>query len=387
MIFFFAIMLSVTAALTFWVHSYRQSRKPGVRAMCLSLLLLDVAVFLGVEGGPVEAGIGVPALAQFIQHVCVLTSAYWLQVFCLHLTRRPEEVSPLVRRRAITLAVALAGLGTFYVLGPLRSSLIFIPSLAGDHPWVPHYLSMYGGYLGLAMLDTFWMSRLASHVPRRFLRIGLRLLGAGSICGLLYVIHRLGYSFARAIGITLPWNENGALGPSLWLVTLAIVFLMTGVMAPPLGARWEARRAAAQLRPLWSAVTDVAPELVFHGRRCDRLRMQITEIRDVLIGPLHAYLDPQVLQHAQHRAEQDGLTEEDARAVAEAAVIAVALEAKRSGLPALTTTPVVISSDNDLDDATEGERLIRVAKAFTESPLVSAIVKEFTNPHDHAQQH
>ncbi|TWP47404.1 hypothetical protein FKR81_32335 [Lentzea tibetensis] len=385
MIFFFATVLSVTAALTFWVRSYQQSRKPGVRAMCLSLLLLDLALCLGVKGGPVEAGIGVPGLAQFIQHVCVLTSAYWLQVFCLHLTHRPDETAPLTRRRAITLAVALIGLSTFYVLGPLQSDLVFIPSSAGDQPWVPQYLAMYGGYLSLAMLDTLWMSRLASHVPRRFLRIGLRLLGIGSIFGLLYVIHRLGYGFARAFGIVPPWDENGPLGPSLWFVTLAIVFLMSGVMAPPLGARREARQAVAVVRPLWSAVTAVAPELVFGSRRGPLLRMQITEIQDVLIGPLHAYLDPLVLEHAQQRAEQDGLVGEDARAVAEAAVIAVALEATRLELPPLTSTPVVIGNDDDLDDASEGQRLVRVAQAFTESPLVSAIVEEYLNLHDHAK--
>ncbi|MDX8056673.1 hypothetical protein SK571_45525, partial [Lentzea sp. BCCO 10_0798] len=59
----FPIMVTfVTAALLFWLHSYRLTRKPGVRAMCWALALLDVAVFLG---GPVtgllDSDLGLPA--------------------------------------------------------------------------------------------------------------------------------------------------------------------------------------------------------------------------------------------------------------------------------------------------------------------------------------
>lgn len=378
---FILISAFVTAALLFWLHSYRQTRKPGVRAMCLALVLLDGAVLIGGLDPYIDLGFGIPALPQYAQHVCVLLSAYWLQIFCLHLTRPAAQIRRRSRTRSTLLIVALTGLTVFYVLGPLRYGLGAMPSNAGNQPWVTPYLAMYGGYLGLAMADTFWMARLAAHVPRRFLRLGLRLLGIGSGFGLLYVLHRLGYSLARALGATPPWNDTGPLGPNSLLILVSIAFLMSGVMTPPFGARWEARRAAAEVLPLWRAVTAVAPELVFKNKG-DRLRSQITEIRDVLIGPLHPYLSPEVYQQVREASIEKGDTSDVAEATAEAAVIAVALEAKRRELPALTSTPLIIG-DADDHDADEGDRFVRIGRAYTASPLVSNAVQEFADQHDH----
>lgn len=368
----FPIMVAfVTAALLFWLRSYRLTRKPGVRAMCWALALLDAAVLLGGPiTGVLDSDLGIPALGQYLQHVCVLTSAFWLQVFCLHLTRPADETARRTRARAVLLVTALTGLTVFYVLGPVRSGLANVPSSAGDKPWVAQYLAMYGGYLGVAMADTVWMSRLASHVPRRFLRIGLRLLGAGGIAGLLYVVHRVGYSVAASLGITLPWNERGYTGPNTMLVLVAIALLMSGVMVPPLGARWEARKAAAEVDPLWIDVTALAPELVF-AHRGDRLRRQITEIRDVLIGPLHPYLDPDAFHRVLNEAIRSGLSKSDAEPVAEAAVIAIAIDAKRRELPALTQTPLIIGGTADPGDDAEGERFVRIARAYVSSPFVT----------------
>ncbi|WP_425470658.1 DUF6545 domain-containing protein [Saccharothrix australiensis] len=109
---------------------------------------------------------------------------------------------------------------------------------------------------------------------------------------------------------------------------------------PPIGARWEARRAHARLAPLWEAVTAVAPEPVYgNGNRGtdDRLRVRITEIRDVLIGPLHSYLDPALVQRVTRRAAELGEPEHQAQAIGEA--VAAAVEAKRRGLPPLDPRP------------------------------------------------
>lgn len=314
--------------------------------------------------------------------MCVLTSAFWLQVFCLHLTQSADEVEKRKRARVILLIVALVGLTAFYIVGPVRSELASMPSSAGNKPWVAEYLAMYGGYLAIAMADTVWMSRLANHVPRRYLRIGLRLLGAGGAFGLLYVAHRVGYGIAVSLGVPPLWIENGYIGPNVLLTTVSIALLMSGVMVPPIGARWEAHTAAKEVHPLWTDVTSIAPELVF-AHRGDRLRRQVTEIRDVLIGPLHPYLDPHIYRRVLGAAIDGGTIESDAEVTAEAAVVAIAIEAKRRDLPALTETPLIIGGTVDQGDDAEGERFVRIARAYRNSPFVANALHEFKEHHDH----
>ncbi|MFE9747587.1 MAB_1171c family putative transporter [Saccharothrix saharensis] len=374
------VAVVVTAALAFWISSYRQTRNPAVRAMCMALVLLDLGLLVGYVNGTASSRLLAVLPLQLLQHVAILTAAFYLKMFCLHLTSEPERVAAKVRRRRIILTVVLLLLTTFYVLGPWRAGIGEVYSVFGDQPWVTPYLGVYSAYFAWAMLDVLRMSLLARHVERPYLRVGLRLLGAGSVGGLLYALQRVGLSLAAAIGIAVPQENNGWRGPTVLVLFSAIMLLMAGVLVPPLGARWESRKLHARLQPLWSALTSVAPELVYGHRwgRGDRLRIRVTEIRDVLIGPLHAYLDPVIAADARNRADRLGLTETDARAVTEAATIAVALEAKRQDLSPLTTAPVAIGEADDI------AQLVRIADAFVNSPVVADTIKEFRNQHDRA---
>jgi hypothetical protein len=374
------VVLVVTAALGFWVSSYRQTRNPAVRAMCMALAFLDVGVLVGFANGHASNSFLAALPLQLVQHSMILTAAFYLKMFCLHLTSDPERVTAKVRRRRVVLVVALVGLTIFYVLGPWRANLAEVHSVYGDQKWVTPYLAVYSVYFAWAMFDVLRMSLLARHVDRPYLSLGLRLLGAGSVGGLLYALQRIGLSVAAAIGLPVSQDTSGWRGPTVLVLFPAIMLLIAGVLVPPLGSRWEARKLHARLQPLWAALTSVAPELVYGHRRSrgDRLRIRVTEIRDVLIGPLHAYLDPDVTADTRNRADHLGLPEPDARATAEAATIAVALEAKRRGLPALTTAPVVIGEADDI------AQLVRIADAFATSPVVADTVKEFQDQHDHA---
>ena len=366
----------VTAAAMFWFDSYRQTRRPGVGAMCVGLVLLDGAIIADF----LKAQPQLSALpAQLAQHGLVLVSGYCVQTFCLHLTTEARLVARQVRLRRTMLVAALVGLATLYVLGPWRHGLTVIASNYGDLPWVTQYLAVYGAYLAWAMIDVLWMSRLAGHVGRRHLRLGLRTMGAASVVGLLYVTHRLGLSAASALGIEVGAVELDQWTVSTWLIFLSVLLFMLGVMIPPLGARWEERRAHARLEPLWRALTSVAPQLVFaRGRPANRLRVRITEIRDVLIGPLHAYLDQRIIDSVRERLDRRGLSPHRAQATAEAAAIACAIEARRQNLPALAAGSVVIGETDETNDTLN---LIRIGDAFA-SPVVAVTVKEFLDQHD-----
>ncbi|MER5262281.1 MAB_1171c family putative transporter [Actinosynnema sp. NPDC002837] len=370
------LCILVTAAAMFWFGSYRQTRRPGVGAMCTGLVLLEVAIiadFLKAQ----------PALSalpmQLAQHGSVLVSGYYVQVFCLHLTTDAQLVARQLRLRKAMLVAALVSLVTLYALGPWRYGLTVIASDHGDLPWVMPYLTVYGTYLAWAMIDVLWMSRLAGHVGRRHLRLGLRLMGVASLVGMLYVAHRLGLSAASALGGEVDQAEPDRWTVSTWLIFLSVLLFMLGVMIPPLGARWEERQAYLRLEPLWRALTSVAPELVFaRGRHTNRLRVRITEIRDVLIGPLHPYLDQEIIDSVRDRLDGQRLPPHRAQAMAEAAAVACAIEAKRQNFPALTVDPVVIG---ETDEANDTLNLIRIGDAFA-SPVVAETVKEFLDHHD-----
>jgi hypothetical protein len=80
------------ACLVFWGKQWRQSRKAGVGAMFAALVFLGIAQLLGNLVAVIYNLLHVPALAHLLQHAAVLTSAYWLRIFCLHLEHVPSRV-------------------------------------------------------------------------------------------------------------------------------------------------------------------------------------------------------------------------------------------------------------------------------------------------------
>jgi len=135
-----------------------------------------------------------------------------------------------------------------------------------------------------------------------------------------------------------------------------------------------------RLRPLWAALRQAIPEVTLPrppGVRLNiryRVDRRVIEIRDAELA-LQAYSPPEVPGRAETAARCAGLDAGEAVAVAEAAVIATALAARRDGQPPrLGGTPGKVTSTlpgNDL--RAEAARLILVARAFRCSPIVARI--------------
>ena len=135
-----------------------------------------------------------------------------------------------------------------------------------------------------------------------------------------------------------------------------------------------------RLRPLWAALRQVIPEVTLPrppGVRLNiryRVDRRVIEIRDAELA-LRAYSPPEVPGRAEAAARCAGLDADEAVAVAEAAVIATALAARRDGQPPrLDGTPGKVTSTlpgNDL--RAEAARLILVSRAFRRSPIVARI--------------
>jgi len=138
---------------------------------------------------------------------------------------------------------------------------------------------------------------------------------------------------------------------------------------------WRARRAYRALDPLWSALYAELPEIALTPHHRPPLRQaefalyrRVIEIRDGTLA-LRPYHRPETLVRA--AGAVSGL--DDREAVFEAAVLAAALETKRSGQPPLGAPgyPSPTASLETVGD--EAAWLARVSRAFTESPAVREV--------------
>ncbi len=144
------------------------------------------------------------------------------------------------------------------------------------------------------------------------LRTGLRLLSAGAVVGLLFMVNRLLYLLTHAAGskaLDAPFYVNYV---SRSLLAVALLLIAAGGALPALGGvrRWVAHyRALHRLRPLWRELCTAVPSVVLGdppGRLAEilplrslelRLYRRIIEIRDaqwllgLLVGDVDAVVD------------------------------------------------------------------------------------------------
>lgn len=382
------ILFAITTALVFWLRNWLRTRRPGVRAMLLALLFLDLSLSIG----PFETLTGLLSPAErlwgvFFVHVLCLAAAYWLVVFCMYLNNTDNVARRHARQRSVLLVITLALLAAFFLLGPVPEHLATVSSADGDKPFILPYLAVFTAYLGWSQLDVVMSSIKGWNARRWHLRWGVRLWVTGGAVGALYAVDRLLHAVLSIFDVRPPWPDYGTTGTGTLLLMFAIVLELTGIIITPLGTTWARLRAARQIRPLWGALIETAPDLRF-TRNVDKLHARTTEIRDVLLGPLQPYLDPAVAARARTLGSEAGLVDDELTITTDAATIAVAIHSRRSGhQTAAPGTPLIISSPASTDPGDDAEWLVRMSRAFTESPVVATTVKEFTQRHDHESAH
>ncbi|WP_206793960.1 MAB_1171c family putative transporter [Amycolatopsis sp. MtRt-6] len=362
------VWLAVTGALIYWYRSWRRSRTPGLLAMVKALAALNVALILGTDFGVANWLFGVPTLPNYLVHVLTLFAAYFLQLFVLHLAHPTAAVPAKVRVRTRILVIAELALGLLYLVGPVHSTGPAINGEAGNPALAVAYLAIFEIYLGIAMFDVVYVARHARELRRGYLRTGLRLLRWGGITGLVFVAHKVLYSLTLAVGFSPAWAHalNGVVAGLL--TTVGILLLMAGVTVPAVGPRHQLRRHYRQLEPLWRDLTAFAPEVKFSGVPTgrtditDRVRQRMTEINDVLVGPLQAYLDPAVYAAALADTRREAGREMPAAAVAQAVTIATALA---SAEPVNADESVAFTPADATDDRDEAAWFAAVATAYT----------------------
>lgn len=240
--------------------------------------------------------------------------------------------------------------------------------------------------------------RFAGRVRVRHIRWGMRAVASGAAVILVLVLARAVMISSYAAG---EQAVRRAATPIAVAQGTAVVWIVAGTTASAwfpslarLGRQAWLWAAYWRLRPLWAALRQVIPELTLPRpagvRRNVRYRVdrRVIEIRDAELA-LRAYAPPGVPGRAEAAARSAGLDPRKAVAVAEAAVIATALAARRDGQPPRRdrAPAEVINAVPGNDLRAEAARLVEVAWAFRHSPVVRRITSRAPGTAEQAGRH
>jgi Family of unknown function (DUF6545) len=374
-------------------------RDPGNRPLrYLSLALVAVALSITVQ--PIcqwlDQTVGVLDVGRVVSNGLALTAAGVGQLVLLHMTRTDDAVHRTVRRRITALLVALAVMVVLFLLTPARYSLSdpYVLShayyAATPTPAAAPYALVFLAYLGwIAVQWTTLAHRYASMAVRPLLRLGLRLITAGSVLVLAYIAVKVTASIAAAAHQPLAHTLDAVIIP---LYTSATTAVLLGATLPSWGPRvglerlWNnlaARRDCRRLRPLWTLVHQAVPHVALlpHPPQPSLRRIRMTvEILDGYVQ-LAPWFPAEAATVTRRHAEDAGLSPENRDAAVEAVVVALAVRDKLADRPPATAAvPVPVGGESEGDGETgaaaEVARLARVAHALHNSPAVSAALAE-----------
>ncbi|TQM85509.1 hypothetical protein FHX81_8000 [Saccharothrix saharensis] len=378
----FIALVTIAVAVVYRATTWREDRRtPAGRALSLTMVHLFIVYLLG--WAPfywlVYDVLGqVPSLPQVIQHIAWMAMSFHAHLFVIRVSAPAGHLRRRLRFGRALFATALLLLLIGYVIGPLRLGLPIVGPSGTRDPGVLVYDLIWETHNIVVLVDVLLVRWRSRTIERTFLRVGVRFMGAGCLIWLVMLIHKVAYQTIVSLGHTLPYEENGVHGIQFLFSAPGVCLLVIGMTIPSWGprvARYRRRLLAYhQLTPLWEALRPVgtATPVVALRDRNSRLRHRVIGIRDALIGPLRNHLSDTTLHLAREQALRSGLTEGDAQAVAEAAVIAAAVAAHTSGKPATADAgrPPDLRRAQDFDSETAW--LVKVSRAYRRSPIVRA---------------
>lgn len=371
----------------------RHGWDPAVFAMCVSLGLagLTFTVATPAVSAELDRALGIPNLAAFCMHISAVALSFAVQVQVIHWAYDPRVAATRIRRRLFALAAIVVVMGALFVSTwePTREAhYLLTGSRTGGARFVV-YLGFYLSALAVGYAMSAWLSwQYARVCPKPWLRRGLRVSAVGLTLVLGYVATRA----ATLAGAKLGGNPESFEFLVPVLAGLALLFTLVGMVLPTWGPRVDAvreavarRRDLRRLQPLWRAFYDAVPGIALDppgsrrflvGREVGlRLLRRVIEISDgrLAVAP---YVSPAVEPAARARAAAAGLSGDELEAVVEASRIAAGLAALARGDAASPDrrppAPEPDGAGGD-DLAAEVARLVRVARAFTSSPVVAEV--------------
>ncbi|MET1072169.1 MAG: MAB_1171c family putative transporter [Umezawaea sp.] len=335
-------------ALAWALFLTRRRREDGAR-QSVRWVLLGFAVSLSAltpAGFAVGATLGAPAATRLVGHAAMLAVVWAGLEFVVQMNGRHR--GPRWHAWWIT--------GSFAVMCLLFA---LAPDLLPQSPWILEYCVVYLVAQAPALLLIARLClRYAGLAGEPALRLGLRMVAAGSAGSLLYLVHKVLQTAVSRIDFDYPLGHAAVM--SKVLPTASTVLVLLGA-AIPAAVGWLRRyRLFRLLGPLWSALYRAdpgialdppgLPDVLVLGRLRSRLYRRVIEIRDGLLA-LQPYRTLDIATTAREHAASTGLTGDRLEAVVEAITVAAALRSRAAGDPP-GTPEVPVAGGGNLDSDT-----------------------------------
>lgn len=386
----------------------RDPANPPLRALCLALVTITVALTVQPFTPTIDQFVGVVDFARVVANCLTLISATAAQAFLLYMTSSDTPVRRQVRRRVIALLATLTAIVILFIATPPAASLSDPRVRGGEYygdPFNDPFMYVYLAYLGWSMTQVVILApRYARIAHRPLLRFGLRMITIGASFGLGYVAAKL-----LAVAAGALWPGSAPITDALVVIsfTTSILLILIGSTIPSWGPRvgldrfwiWGAAlRDCYRLCPLWAPIHEVMPEIALlptpRGLRGFAVLVRDASLRRVRItveildgyASLRPWMSGQVFPQAHRAAQEAGLTGEQLAAATEAAVIAAALTYRQRGwpqpadaddVPMLPIGPQPVEQvDHKHTEAVEQVTwLIHVARAYHSSTVDSVLAQ------------
>ena len=360
----------------------------GLLALALSATVLLPPIYLALDDL-----LGIPNLARLAAHSLVLVSSWCVQVYLYHLTYTDTRAAHGTRRSAGVLVVALALMAACFAQLHVGEDAFDFSGHYASVPFVLEYRLVFLAYIAWALRTIILLTWRYADIARSrpALHLGLRLVALGCVLGLVYVAHEGLWLVTGRLGLPYPVPEPERLKEIL--IAGIITLIALGASLPGWGPRvgipalyrWAARyRACRRLYPLWRDLCRACPEIALvspPSAAADalavrglglRLSRRVVEIRDAHLA-LRPYMAPDVATGARAQCQRVGLVDQEEAAVIEAACLAAALQARRSG-QRVGVPLSVPGTTGGADIQGEADFLGRVADHYRNSPVVRSVV-------------
>ncbi|WP_371618795.1 MAB_1171c family putative transporter [Streptomyces sp. NBC_00454] len=366
-------------ALAFKVPALRNNwRDPLLRSVC-ALLTLAAAVFTFAAPPTIEAvnrWTGIPNFSAPLVY-CLITafSAACLVLIVNWRGGPPEQTRRFSRRWILGYSVVIVALTLLFALGeaPVERLRDFDTYYANT-PYIRELIALYLVAHNVAAFVMVAMCWRWSLQVRGWLRAGLMIIVVGYVFNLSYDATKMTAVVARWSGHDLDWLSTSVAPP---LASVGANISAIGFVLPLVCQRvsdslrhWTTYR---RLGPLWNEVrtsgsdAPVSVRMSWWSAADIRVIQRESDIHDgfLHLGP---YFDPLHRDEALARALSRGADEEGARAVADAAMVAAAVRARRAD----PEGRVIGASEEGAPPAADGPRdLVRISHALRNSPVVA----------------
>jgi hypothetical protein len=370
----------------------RAPRDVGRRSLWLTLLFLALAATALVP--PVYVGIDHllvhPNIARLLSNSLTLLTCWTVLNFLAHLS----GTSPWgreIRWTALLLSAALLVMAALFLTAPVYPEALDFPERYAAAPHVLEYRLVYLFYVAITdatMTRLCWRyARVASHIS---LRLGLKVVAAGGVTGLLYVVNDGYYQMASRLSLVYPFSDPVTIHQLLVviLVGLAVIGATMPAWGPQVGIprlyHWvQCYGALWRLYPLWRDLVRSCPDIaldqppsrladIFNLRDVDfRLHRRVVEIRDGILA-LRPYVNPAVNDVAARLCREADLSRVEMDATIEAASIVAGRWGRANDRPIRENVIHVTTASGEALESEVAE-LERVARSYGRSSIVRVI--------------